>query len=66
MGGTHNARCVMVIDPGLPPGVRANTAALLGASLGFPGSQFLFRQRVSRGLSTASLHRKCATGRRLA
>jgi hypothetical protein len=34
MSGTHDARCVMVIDPGLPPGVRANTAALLGASLG--------------------------------
>ncbi|MGA3093258.1 MAG: DUF2000 domain-containing protein [Terriglobales bacterium] len=34
MSGIHNARCVMLIDPGLPPGVRANTAALLGASLG--------------------------------
>lgn len=34
MSGIHNARCVMVIDPNPPQGVRANTAALLGASLG--------------------------------
>jgi ATP-dependent HslUV protease ATP-binding subunit HslU len=34
MSGRDAVKCVMVIDPELPAGVQANTAALLGASLG--------------------------------
>jgi len=30
----QNEKCVMVIDEGLPPGVIANTAAILGITLG--------------------------------